>query len=157
MKKIIKFVKQLEINKIIDKLNIDEHYEDDINFDKGLLKFWIYEESEENKEYYVEVYKCEHRKVNNKDVINGIMCYDRTLHNEIVTSEEQAIEIIKNFVKETDYNKQRVEFLQGRIDKLTNDLSNKERCERLPKICKAKTKKLEQFQNDLIIATNFYK
>ena len=41
MKKIINFVKQLEENKIIDKLNIDESFQDDIRFDKGLIKLWV--------------------------------------------------------------------------------------------------------------------
>lgn len=157
MKKIISFVKQLENNKIIDKVNIDEDYQDDIRFNKGLMRFWVYEENPETKEYYIQVYKCEHKKSPFTEEINGVMLYDRTLCEEIVHSEEDIINLIKEYVKETEYNKQRVEFLQKRINQLTEDLSNKELCEKHPKISNSKRKKLEQFQNDLIIATNFYR
>lgn len=157
MKKIINFVKQLENNKIIDKLNIDEDFQDDIRFDKGLIKFWVYEENPKTNEYYIQVYKCEHKKNPFKEGINGVMLYDRTLCEDIVQGEDEIIKLIKEYVKETNHNEQRVEFLQGRINKLTEDLSNKELCEKYPKISNSKRKKLEQFKNDLIIATNFYK
>ena len=86
-----------------------------------------------------------------------MMLYDRTLCEDIVQGEDEIIKLIKEYVKETNHNEQRVEFLQGRINKLTEDLSNKELCEKYPKISNSKRKKLEQFKNDLIIATNFYK
>lgn len=157
MKKIIEFVKQLEENKIINKLDIDLDYQDEIRFDKGLVKFWIYEENPENKEYYIEIYKCEHKNRICGEGLNGVMVYDRELCNEVTYSEDEIIKCIKEYVKETDYNEQRVEFLQGRIEKLTKDLSNEELCKKYPKISNSKRKKLEQFKNDLAIVTTFYK
>lgn len=157
MKKIINFVKQLENNKIIDNLDIDENFQDDIRFEKGLMKFWVYKINPKNKLYFIQIYKCEHKRNPNTEEINGIMLYDKTLAEETMHSEEDTIGLIKEYVKETNYNEQRVEFLQGRIKKLTEDLSNEKLNKKNPKISNAKRKKLEQFKNDLIIATTFYR
>lgn len=156
MKKVIEFVKQLEENKIIDKLEIDLGYQDEMRFAKGLLKFWIYEENPENKEYYIEVYKCVHKENIHTGELSGMMYYVATICAEMRHSEKEIIKILKEYIKRTHYNEQRVKFLTGRIESLTQDLSNKELCKKYPKICNAKTKKLEQFKNDLVIATKFY-
>lgn len=155
MEKIINFIKQLDVSNIIEDIEISDITEE-VRFTKGLLNFCIYKAHIDTEEFGLCFSKNEHEIDKKTGKLSGITVFDRTLLDTFVTDAEDAINLIIEYVSKTDLNLQREKWLKDIIFKFNKYLSKEYLDDRGKLIAESKRKRLEKYNNDLLIVTNFY-
>lgn len=113
MEKIIAHIKELETKNIITIDSINEQWLDDVAFSKGNVKFWIYEDGDD--EITMEVFQVL------PDNIQKTL-YDKELENITTMHESMIFKLMTEIINDMDLYKKRREFLEKRLNKLVEDI-----------------------------------
>lgn len=113
MEKIIAHIKELEAKKIVTIDNLNEYWLDDIAFSKGNVRFWIYEDGDD--EITMEVYQ-----VISDNIQKSI--YDKELENITTMHKSLIFKLLTEIINDMDLYKKRREFLEKRLNKLVEDI-----------------------------------
>ncbi|HSQ89843.1 hypothetical protein, partial [Romboutsia sp.] len=113
MKTIISEVQKLEKNNMICRVDIDTRFMDEVSFDKGHVKFWVYEDE---GDIVLEVSETKWKKFGGG--ILGTNVYSEELEYIKTKQASMIMKTINKIVNDKSLQKERCEFLRERAERV---------------------------------------